>query len=79
MLARLLRVLSPLENTPDIDGLVTMLGRAYGLRDDFQNLSSDEVNLPSDRCTPSQKLTPRSIPKPKAFAKISTKGNTPSL
>jgi len=50
MLARLLHVLSPLKNTPDIDGLVTMLGRAYGLRDDYQNLSSDEYTKTKGFC-----------------------------
>ena len=76
MLARLLQAKSPLDNTPDIEGLVTMLGRAYGLRDDYKNLSSDEVNPPPTVTLLYKSLPGCSTPKPKAFARISTRENT---
>lgn len=45
MLARLLEVVSPLAHRPNVHPLVTMLGRAYALRDDYMNLSSTKVIL----------------------------------
>lgn len=44
MLFRLLDAASHSEIKPELGGLVTLLGRHFGIRDDYQNLCSSEVS-----------------------------------
>jgi geranylgeranyl pyrophosphate synthase len=50
LLTRLLEATSPLVHKPNLHPLTTMLGRAYALRDDYQNLSSDEYTETKGFC-----------------------------
>jgi len=43
MLARLMAAKSQ-ANTPDLSRLVVLLGRYFQIRDDYMNLTSEEVN-----------------------------------
>ena len=51
MLTRLLEATSPLAHKPNVRALTVVLGRCYGLRDDYKNISSTEVSKlqPPDR------------------------------
>jgi hypothetical protein len=44
LLFRLMDVLSPLEKRPNLLFLTTLLGRHFGIRDDYMNLCSDAVS-----------------------------------
>jgi len=50
MLARLLEATSPLTHKPNLHSLITMLGRAYALRDDYMNLASTEYTQTKGFC-----------------------------
>lgn len=47
MALRLMEIESNTESCPDIMQLVTLMGRYYQIRDDYMNLTSDEVRTDS--------------------------------
>lgn len=77
MALRVMEIESKTEPCPDLMHLITLMGRYYQIRDDYMNLTSDEVcawnSLGLKRV-----LTWNSIPKPKATARTSRRANSPS-